>query len=751
MFINQFPYSDFHEMNLDWIIKTIKNLAAEMNNFEAANTVSFAGVWNITNQYQAWTIVFDENNGDMMIAKKAVPSGISLSNTDYWMLLSPFKIDVNFNRDSYNAIANRTVTRKFENVDSGISELNTALEAEIEARELTDSNLADEIADRELDETALSNRITANATAISTETTNRLAADQSINARIDSIIALPDGSTTADAELRDIRIGVDGTVYSSAGDAVRGQVEDLWDFDENVGEYIPSVNLWDETTVQANSFCNSTNLNIQTSSSYKLNVVKVEENKKYSYIIGDENVHKKPRYIVFVDSSGDGISVIDGNNDLADGVFTTPANAVEAWITVATANTHNMVIQGEYDYQYYAAFSAYGNTFKCNLSTSDIKDFKTIGRNLIDTSNMVPGILNGATITPSDDYYSTDFIPVKADTLYSIGPSNGARIINVYDENKVIVNINTVAHTMSVTPDQDGFVKLTMYGADEGKWIMVEGDDTTFEPYQEIFAENIGLNEDQVEDLEVHHGIGNILAGKKWAVLGDSFTNGATNTKIESGRYIGERYVYPYLIGNRNNMDIVKFFDNGRTLAYPASHDFNNSVTNPNAAFYYQNIPEDVDYITIYLGINDSHHENGTGGDGEDPTGIIPLGTITDATTDTYYGAWNVVLTWLIEHRPFAHIGILVSNGCDREAYRTAQLEIAEKYGIPFIDLNGDARTPVMIRSKNPDIATFVKTMVTQKQAVDYDGSQTGAVNTHPNDAAHAYESTFIEDFLRTI
>ena len=91
---------------------------------------------------------------------------------------------------------------------------------------------------------------------------------------------------------------------------------------------------------------------------------------------------------------------------------------------------------------------------------------------------------------------------------------------------------------------------------------------------------------------------GNTLYGKKWAVCGDSFTAGVTGTPITEGRFKGCNIAYPYLIAERNNMELISFFQGGRCIAYPADGTFHNSLTDPNADCYYRNIPEGMSTIS---------------------------------------------------------------------------------------------------------------------------------------------------------
>ena len=58
--------------------------------------------------------------------------------------------------------------------------------------------------------------------------------------RINGLFNLPEGSTTADAELFDIRVGYNGVDYESAGDAVRAIGNDLNALKDSLPSYIPS-------------------------------------------------------------------------------------------------------------------------------------------------------------------------------------------------------------------------------------------------------------------------------------------------------------------------------------------------------------------------------------------------------------------------------------------------------------------------------------------------------------------------------
>ncbi len=57
-----------------------------------------------------------------------------------------------------------------------------------------------------------------------------------VDSRIDVIESLPEGSTSGDAEVADIRVGVDGEIYDSAGIAVRDQITELHDYAESIDD-----------------------------------------------------------------------------------------------------------------------------------------------------------------------------------------------------------------------------------------------------------------------------------------------------------------------------------------------------------------------------------------------------------------------------------------------------------------------------------------------------------------------------------
>ena len=91
----EFPNTRSYEGDLGYILKKLIELTKDYENFFKYNSIKFADPlqWDITKQYPAYMIVFDYDSGYCFISKKAVPSGIVLTNTDFWCLVGPLIID----------------------------------------------------------------------------------------------------------------------------------------------------------------------------------------------------------------------------------------------------------------------------------------------------------------------------------------------------------------------------------------------------------------------------------------------------------------------------------------------------------------------------------------------------------------------------------------------------------------------------------------------------------------------------------
>jgi hypothetical protein len=84
--IHKAPYTNFHDMNLDWIIEALNEFNRKLANFVSLNTIKYADPikWDITSQYAQNTLVLDPQDGTAYLSVQPVPQGVQITNTDYW-------------------------------------------------------------------------------------------------------------------------------------------------------------------------------------------------------------------------------------------------------------------------------------------------------------------------------------------------------------------------------------------------------------------------------------------------------------------------------------------------------------------------------------------------------------------------------------------------------------------------------------------------------------------------------------------
>lgn len=89
--IHRAPYTNFHDLNLDWIMEELNEFNSKLTNFVSLATIKYANPiqWDITSQYEANTVVVD-SNGNAYLSVQPVPSGVSLDRTEYWTKIGNF-------------------------------------------------------------------------------------------------------------------------------------------------------------------------------------------------------------------------------------------------------------------------------------------------------------------------------------------------------------------------------------------------------------------------------------------------------------------------------------------------------------------------------------------------------------------------------------------------------------------------------------------------------------------------------------
>lgn len=89
--IHRAPYTNFHDLNLDWIMDALNEFDTKLTNFVSLATIKYANPiqWDITSQYEANTVVVD-SNGNAYLSVQPVPSGVSLDRTEFWTKIGNF-------------------------------------------------------------------------------------------------------------------------------------------------------------------------------------------------------------------------------------------------------------------------------------------------------------------------------------------------------------------------------------------------------------------------------------------------------------------------------------------------------------------------------------------------------------------------------------------------------------------------------------------------------------------------------------
>ena len=142
--------------------------------------------------------------------------------------------------------------------------------------------------------------------------------------RMDEFTNLPEGSTTGDAELADIRVDINGNSYDNAGNAVRGQISSISEFTRNLNKK-PCGRYKANSTTGVISSANTNNYGMSDK-------IECSENTEYAISFKTNTIEKMNVQICFYDENEDflpntRIASNMGSADMTSCVIKTPVDA----------------------------------------------------------------------------------------------------------------------------------------------------------------------------------------------------------------------------------------------------------------------------------------------------------------------------------------------------------------------------------------------------------------------------------------
>jgi hypothetical protein len=314
------------------------------------------------------------------------------------------------------------------------------------------------------------------------------------------------------------------------------------------------------------------------------------------------------------------------------------------------------------------------------ITCSDTNFLKAT-ENIFDLLKITNGyvLTNKGKITKNSAYFTSDYIEVEPEALYSNNNTNHVCFYTV--DNTFINKVNVV--TSFITPANCGYIRIDscipLVPAENVMIVKGSTIPAKYLPHYKLVYEQCKQSEEITN-----------WSGAKWVSYGDSITAsngwqpdvvnklGLAHTKRGIG---GTTFAETASIAwvDANGL----YLDRPPASQPPGSIKIESSMCNDARI---ATIPVDTEIITIMGGTNDYAMN-------------IPLGTAGTLSNTTYKGAMSIIIEKILTKMPTARIVFMTppfenltpnSLGLTMEDYANAVIEVAHYYAMPVIDVYGE-------------------------------------------------------------